>query len=78
MECECIHFYPDLRYCRRELDGATRILKYVSLHILDKLCLRNLLKIQRYILLDEKRNELKSSHNLQYELMQIKDKLLDE
>ena len=78
VECECIHFYPDLRYCRRELDGETRILKYVSLHMQDKLRLCSLLKIQKYLLLDEKRSELKSSFNLQYEMMQIKDNLLDE
>lgn len=53
VECECMHFYPDLRYCRRELEGDARILEYVSLFIQDKLCLCNLLRIQRYLVGDK-------------------------
>jgi len=47
--CGCMHFYPDLRYCRRKLKGAMKILRYVSLHMQDKLCLCNLLKIQKIL-----------------------------
>jgi len=72
-----MHFYPDLRYCRRELEGEKRILKYVSLHMQDRLCLCSLLKIQKYLVLEEKASELKESYNLQYELNQIGDKLLE-
>ena len=77
VECEIIHFYPDLRFCKRELDGEKRILKYVSLHMQDKLCLCSLLKIQKFLMLDEKRCELKSSFNLRYDLGQLDDNLLD-
>ena len=74
--CECIHFYPDLRYCRRELEGEQRILKYVSLNLQDKLCLCGLLKIQKYLLVDKIRSELKNDYDLKYQLEQIGDKLL--
>lgn len=77
VECEVMHFYPDLRYCRRELEGEKRILKYISLHMQDRLCLCSLLKIQKYLMLEEKASELKESYNLQYELNQIGDKLLE-
>ena len=78
VECEVIHFYPDLRYCKRELECEKRILKYVSLYMQEKLCLCSLLKIQNYLLLDEKRSELRSSFNLKYDLGQLNDNLLDE
>jgi len=77
VECEVIHFYPDLRYCKRELEGKKRILKYVSLYMQDKLCLCSLLKIQKYLLLDEEKIKLKESYNLQYDLSQFGDNLLD-
>lgn len=57
IECECMHFYPDLRYCRRELQGGQRILKYVSLYMQDALCLCNLLKLQKYFLQDKNMRE---------------------
>jgi hypothetical protein len=50
---ECTHFYPDLRYCRRELEGHQRILKYVSLFQMDKIDLCMLLSIQKCLMLDE-------------------------
>jgi hypothetical protein len=55
--CDTMHFYPDLRYCRRELKGGERLLKYVSLYMQDKLCLCHLLKLQKYFLLDENMSE---------------------
>ncbi|MDR1246865.1 MAG: hypothetical protein LBK57_07530 [Clostridiales Family XIII bacterium] len=76
-ECECIHFYPDLRYCRRELDGETRILKYIGLYMQDKLCLCSLLKIQKYLSSDKQISDLRNSPNLQWDLSQIKDDLLN-
>jgi len=76
VNCECIHFYPDLRYCRRELKGETQILKYISLQMQEKLCLCDLLKIQKYLLLDKKVSELKDDHELKYQLDKIGDKLL--
>jgi len=73
VECECMHFYPDLHYFRGELEGEKRILKYVSLYMQDKLCLCSLLKIQKFLLLDEKTNELKENSGLRYQLEQMKN-----
>ena len=78
VSCEVIHFYPDLRYCRRELEGEQRILKYMSLYLQDKLCLCSLLTIQKYFLVDKIRSKLKNDHELKYQLEQIGDKLLIE
>jgi len=50
--CETMYFYPNLRYCRRELVGEERILKYVSLYMKDELCLCHLLDAQKYFLAD--------------------------
>jgi len=77
VDCDHIHFYPDLRYCRRELEGRSRILKYISLFMQDKLHLCNLLQLQEYLALDEKINELKNGSDLPYFLEKIGDKLLD-
>ena len=76
IECEVMHFYPDLRYCKRELTGETRILKYVSFYMQEKICLCSLLKMQKYFMLDEKLNCLKENYNLHYQLDQIDDALL--
>ena len=57
IECEVMHFYPDLRYCKRDLKGGERMLKYVSLYMQDKLCLCNLLKLQTYFLLNKNMSE---------------------
>lgn len=77
VQCECIHFYPDLQYRRRAPEGEARILKYVSLYMQDKLCLCSLLKIQKYLLLDEKTDELRADYALRYELSRIDDDLLE-
>ena len=76
VQCECIHFYPDLRYCRRELDGEKRILKYLSHFMKDEICACTLLKLQKYLLLDEILRELKDDHGLNWQLDQLDDKLL--
>jgi len=76
--CEMMHFYPDLKYCRRELEGEQRILKYVSLYLQDKLCLCSLLKIQKYLSADKTINKLKNNFDLEYQLEQVGDKLLNE
>jgi hypothetical protein len=47
-----LHFYPDLQYCRRELEGDQRILEYLSMYEQGKINLCDLLKIQEYIFLD--------------------------
>jgi hypothetical protein len=79
VECECTHFYPDLRYCRRELQGEQRILKYVSLYLQDELCICSLLKIQQYLLADKITSELKNDGELKWQLGKINgDKLLNE
>ena len=70
INCECMHFYPDLKYCRRELEGETRILKYISLYIQDKFCLCSLLKVQKYLSADKIMDGLKDDYNLKYELEQ--------
>lgn len=73
--CDCVHFYPDLRYCRRELTEETRILKYVSLFVREKLCLCGLLKLQKYLVLHKKADELVDC-DLKYQLDTLGDKLL--
>ncbi|MCL2101005.1 MAG: hypothetical protein FWH22_04755 [Fibromonadales bacterium] len=75
VECECMHFYPDLRYCRRELEGKKRILKYISHYMQDKFCLCALFKAQEYLLLNEKISGLKKSQ-LKYQLEQLGDGLI--
>jgi hypothetical protein len=77
INCECIHFYPDLRYCRCELKGQQRILKYVSLAVQDKLCYCALLKIQKYLMLDELISDIKKDGGLKYQLKEFEDKLLE-
>jgi len=76
IECEVMHFYPNLRYCRRELEGEKRLLKYVSLYEQKKLCLCGLLRVQKYIMLNEKAKELRNDGYLTYQLELIGDKLL--
>ena len=51
--CEDMVFYPNLRYCQRELEGDERILKFVSLYMQEKICLCELLGIQRFLLVDK-------------------------
>ena len=52
------------------------IIIYVSLHTQGKLCLCGLLKIQKYLMFDQKSDEVKRSNNLEYDLNQIGDNLL--
>jgi hypothetical protein len=68
INCDCMHFYPNLRYCRRELSGQTRMLKYVSLFMQEKLCLCHLLKLQKYCLLDEMIRDIKDDVCLKTDL----------
>jgi hypothetical protein len=75
IECECMHFYPDLRYCRRELSGKARMLKYVSLFMRGKLCLCSLLKLQKYFLLDEITSDIKNDPQLKNDLEMLEDKI---
>ena len=74
--CESGLFYPDLQYCRKELDGETRILKYMSLYLQDKICLCTLLKIQKLLLAEKLIDRGKHDHDLKYDLEQIQDTLL--
>ena len=73
--CEVMHFYPDLRYCRRELAGEERILKYVSLYMKDELCLCHLLDAQKYFLADELMGKVNGSmsHDME-ELLKLAKK----
>ena len=57
VNCEAMHFYPNLRYCQRELEGDERILKYVSLFVQDGICLCELLVAQKLLLADKVRTE---------------------
>ena len=75
--CECIHFYPDLQYCRSELKEQQRILKYVSLQVQGKLCHCALLKIQKYLMLDELISVYKNDSELKYQLRELEDNLLE-
>ena len=74
---EVMHFYPNLQYCRRELKGEKRILKYISLHLKDKLCLCSLLEVQKLLLADKMLNSCREHHELEYQLKSIDDKLLE-
>ena len=58
LHCEHVHFYPNLRYCRRELTGEERILKFVSLYMQEKICICELLGIQKFLLADKLRDSL--------------------
>ena len=75
VRCECMHFYPDLRYCKRELEGEARILKYISLHLQDKLCLCSLLEIQKYLLAEKIGSDIKESHDIVDGLKRLGDDL---
>jgi hypothetical protein len=68
LETECYNFYPDLRYCRRELEGEERILKFVSLFIQNKLGLTSLLKAQKYLSAEKTVNELKNDGDFKHGL----------
>jgi len=76
VNCDCMHFYPDLRYCRRELEGGTRMLKYLSLYLQDKLCLCGLLNVQKYLLADGIMAGMEKNTDLKYQLDVLGDGLL--
>jgi hypothetical protein len=76
INCEVMHFYPDLQYCKRELEGEQRILKYISLYIQEKICLCTLLKIQKYLYFEKNARET-ASNGLKYDLEQIGDDLFE-
>jgi len=73
---ECIHFYPDLRYCRRELEGDQRILKYISLFKKKEIDMCMLLCFQKCIMLDEIIKEIKG-HIRNFDFTWTKDKLFE-
>ena len=77
VKCECVHFYPNLRYCRRELEGRARILKYVNLHLQDNLCLCSLLQIQKYLTLEYDMEKAKQ-HVFVDDLKYRNDNLVDD
>ena len=70
-----IHGYSHLQYCRRKLEGTTRILKYVSLYVLDKITLGSLLEVQEFLLAEKKMNAILNSSDLQCQLKKIGDEL---
>ena len=69
--CDWGFFYPDLRYCRRELEGEKRILKYLGHFKKDEMCVSSLLKFQKYLFTDKILNELKHDHDLNWELNEL-------
>jgi len=76
-EISCsFHFYPDLKYHRGELYGKERILKYVSLYVQDKICICDLLKLHRYLLLADKLQKFKDNKRFNHELSELNDNLL--
>ena len=75
VNCECTNFYPDLRYCKRDLTGNSRILKYISLHMQDDLCLCSLLQIHRYLNMESEMEKIKQ-HIFVHDLEQRNDNLL--
>jgi len=75
---EVMHFYPNLQYCRRELKGEKRILRYISLYVQDKLCLCSLLEVNKLLLADKLLSNCREHHELEYQLGLISDKLLEE
>jgi hypothetical protein len=48
--CEHMDFYPDLRYCKKQLEGDERILEGLSFYKQDKICLCQLLGVQKHLL----------------------------
>ena len=66
-----VKFYPDLQYYRRELREHERILKYVSLYVQDKICICILLNLHRYLMLDRRRQELKSHYESAHEILRL-------
>jgi len=77
IECETMPFYHEFRYCRRELEGEKRILKYVSLYEQKEIDLCSLLEIQKYLLLNEKIGELKNNYRHWRRTNEIEDKLFE-
>jgi hypothetical protein len=55
-------FIPNFRYCRRELTGPKRILKYISLHIKGELSLEYLLQAQKKVMLDALMDGMQGYH----------------
>ena len=71
-------FYLNLRYCRHELENEMRILKYISMYLQDKICLCDMLKLQRYLPLEKMTNDFMKDYDLKYTLERIEDKLFDD
>ena len=61
---ETIGFYPDLQFCRQELEGEDRILKYLSLYIKKKTDICSLLKIQKYLLAEKQLHDMDEAKNI--------------
>ena len=55
--------YPNLQYCRRELEGEERILEYISLYMKKELPLSELLNMQKYLLVDKTWRNLRGSYD---------------
>jgi len=53
LSLDAIGFYPDLQYCRQELEGEDRILKYLGLYMQEKIDVYSLLEIQKYLMLEK-------------------------
>ena len=56
---ERTQFYPDLRYCRRELVGESRILEYISKHMQDGLCIAELLLLYKLFSMESEVEKMK-------------------
>jgi len=74
---DCVHFYPDMKYCKRELYGEELLLKYLSLYIKNEICVCDLLKLQELIAVDKVVNSIKSDCLLKNNLEPLNDKLIN-
>ncbi|MDL2214228.1 hypothetical protein LJB76_01550 [Clostridia bacterium OttesenSCG-928-O13] len=68
IHCDCIHFWPDLRYYRGELAGTARILKYVSHYLKDEICLCTLLKAHTLIHNEEGVKSIAQDSDFQWDM----------
>jgi len=61
-----ILFYPDLQYCRHELEGEKRIMQYLSQFYKGEIDIDSLLKMQEYVFADIEADRLNEDYDINY------------
>jgi len=69
IEHNSVHFYPNLQYCRRDLEGEMRILKYLSMYEKGEIDLDYLLIMQEYIYIDSEADRVKNHNPYDYKFL---------